>query len=251
MYPGFLLAIPLLSLSTTPPWQPPFWSCQQPLEVAIDPSSRQSRPSICNTTHQLTIHLPLATDHGKKLELNTTMLTNLMVIWFDLHDAFSLQHLITCIWPHCVPGRIYKKVTWKINNPFECKIVCILTITGTTLFITPIPPDNNGEKKKDVKQSVLRLKFLNRSMMKLKKIYEAWKGAVLLTLSTTLPVKVGTWTWPPNTACEHSQFNKLLSSTIALKKYPWNCRENQKMQIMIVCYTIASFLLEWDCCIWE
>jgi hypothetical protein len=88
-------------------------------------------------------------------------------------------------------------------------------------------------------------------MMKLKKIYEAWKGAVLLTLSTTSPVKVGTWTRPPNTACEHSQFNKLLSSTIALKKYPWNCRENQKMQIMIVCYTIASFLLEWDCCVWE
>jgi hypothetical protein len=67
-----------------------------------------------------------------------------------------------------------------------------LTITATTLFITPIPPDNNREKKKDVKQSVLRLKFLNCSMMKLKKIYEAWKGAVLLTLSTTLPVKVGT-----------------------------------------------------------
>jgi hypothetical protein len=65
-------------------------------------------------------------------------------------------------------------------------------------------------------------------MMKLKKIFEVWKGAVLLTLSTTSPVKVGTWTRPPNTACEHSQFNKLLSSTIALKKYPWNCRENQK-----------------------
>jgi hypothetical protein len=99
--------------------------------------------------------------------------------------------LRTCIWPGCVPGRIYKKVIQKINDPFECKTVYILTITGTTLFITPIPPDNNREKKKDVKRNVLRLKFLNRSMMKLKKIFEVWKGAVLLTLSTTSPVKVG------------------------------------------------------------
>jgi hypothetical protein len=180
----------------------------------------------------------------------TLMCTYWSPCWFESSILIPLP-LITCIWPGCVPGRIWQKVTWKINNPFECKTICILTITGTTLFITPIPPDNNREKKKDVKQSVLRLKFLNRSMMKLKNIYEAWKGAVLLTLSTTSPVKVGTWTWPPNTACEHSQFNKLLSSTIALKKYPRNCRENQKMQIMIVCYTIASFLLEWDCCVWE
>jgi hypothetical protein len=78
-------------------------------------------------------------------------------------------------------------------------------------------------------------------MMKLKKIYEAWKGAVLLTLSTTLPVKVGTWTWPPNTVCEHSQFNKLLSSTIALEKYPWNCREIKRCKSWLFATLLHHF----------